>query len=303
MAKFLVRRTISMLLSLFVVVTLTFFLMNIVPGGPFNLENISSKASATLEAKYGLDKPLFEQYLDYLTDLVHGDLGISIKKVGYTVNEIIGDKFPVSARLGAVAIVISVIVGLPMGIVAAMNRNKVLDRIIMFICTIGVSVPGFIVATLLLYVFGLKLKVLPTMRLNSPASYVMPAIALALSPLSYIARLTRSSMLEALEQDYIKTARAKGMGKFVIVGKHALRNSVIPVITYMGPMVAGVLSGGFVIENIFSIPGLGKYFVESITARDYPLIMGTTIFYAALLLVMNTIVDILYKVVDPRIEL
>jgi len=303
MAKFLIRRVISMLLALFVVVTLTFFLMNLVPGGPFNLENISSKASATLEAKYGLDKPLFEQYLDYLSDLVHGDLGVSIKKVGYTVNEIIGEKFPVSASLGAVAIAISVIVGFPMGILAAMNHNKAIDRVIMFACTIGVSVPSFIVATLLLYVFGLTLGILPTMRLNSPASYVMPSIALALSPLSYIARLTRSSMLEALDQDYIKTARAKGMGKLVVVGKHALRNSVIPVITYMGPMVAGVLSGGFVIENIFSIPGLGKYFVESITARDYPLIMGTTIFYATLLLVMNTLVDLLYKVVDPRIEL
>jgi len=303
MAKFLIRRVISMLLALFVVVTLTFFLMNLVPGGPFNLENISSKASATLEAKYGLDKPLFEQYLDYLSDLVHGDLGVSIKKVGYTVNEIIGEKFPVSASLGAVAIAISVIVGFPMGILAAMNHNKAIDRVIMFACTIGVSVPSFIVATLLLYVFGLTLGILPTMRLNSPASYVMPSIALALTPLSYIARLTRSSMLEALDQDYIKTARAKGMGKLVVVGKHALRNSVIPVITYMGPMVAGVLSGGFVIENIFSIPGLGKYFVESITARDYPLIMGTTIFYATLLLVMNTLVDLLYKVVDPRIEL
>jgi len=291
-----------MLIAMLAIVTLTFFLMNLIPGGPFNLENISSKAAAMLEAKYGLDKPLFQQYIDYLADLVRGDLGISIKKVGYTVNEIIADKFPVSAKLGAVAIGISVVLGLPMGIVSAMNRNKISDRIIMFICTIGVSAPSFIVATVLLYVFGIKLGILPTMRLESASSYIMPALSLAFSPLCYITRLTRSSMLEVLDQDYVKTATAKGMKRIVVVGKHALRNSVIPVITYMGPMVAGVLTGGFVVEKIFSIPGLGKYFVESITARDYPLIMGTTIFYAILLLVMNTIVDLLYKAVDPRIE-
>jgi len=291
-----------MLIAMFAIVTLTFFLMNLIPGGPFNLENIGGKAAAMLEAKYGLDKPLFQQYIDYLADLVRGDLGISIKKVGYTVNEIIADKFPVSAKLGAVAIGISVVLGLPMGIVSAMNRNKISDRIIMFICTIGVSAPSFIVATVLLYVFGIKLGILPTMRLESASSYIMPALSLAFSPLCYITRLTRSSMLEVLDQDYVKTATAKGMKRIVVVGKHALRNSVIPVITYMGPMVAGVLTGGFVVEKIFSIPGLGKYFVESITARDYPLIMGTTIFYAILLLVMNTIVDLLYKAVDPRIE-
>jgi len=291
-----------MILAIFVVITLTFFLMNLVPGGPFNTEKLSPKAAAILENKYGLNQPLLKQYTDYLGDLLRGDLGVSIKKVGYTVNELIAEKFPVSASVGGIAICIAVILGIPAGVIAAMKRNTVIDRIIMFICTLGVSVPSFIVATLLLYVFGIKLAILPTMRLNSAASYIMPAVALSLSPLCYITRLTRSSMMEAMEQDYIKTAQAKGLSRLTVIGKHALRNSVIPVITYLGPLTAAILTGGFVVENIFSIPGLGKYFVESISNRDYPMIMGTTIFFALLLLVLNFIVDLLYKVVDPRIK-
>lgn len=303
MVRFAVHRIVSMLVAIFIVITLTFFLMNLVPGGPFNTERLGSRAIAILENKYGLNKPLSEQYIGYLKDLSRGDLGISIKKIGYSVNEIIKEKFPISAKLGALALCISLVLGLPAGVVAAMKRNSLIDRMLMFVCTIGVSVPSFIVATVLLYVFSIKLGILPAMRLNSAASYIMPAVALSLSPLCYIARLIRSSMLEALDQDYVKTARAKGMSRFVVVAKHALRNSVIPVVTYLGPLTVNMLTGGFVVEKIFSIPGLGKYFVESISGRDYPMIMGTTIFYAIFLLIINVLVDLLYKAVDPRIQL
>lgn len=303
MVRFALRRVVSMFVAVFIVITLTFFLMNMVPGGPFNTERLGARAVALLESKYGLDRPIFEQYIGYLKDLSRGDLGISIKKIGYSVNEIIKEKFPISAKLGALAFFISLALGLPAGVVAAMKRNSLTDRVLMFVCTIGVSVPSFIVATILLYVFAIKLAILPSMRLHSTASYIMPAIALSLSPLCYIARLVRSSMLEALDQDYIKTARAKGMSQFVVVAKHALRNSVIPVITYLGPLTVNMLTGAFVIEKIFSIPGLGKYFVESISGRDYPMIMGTTIFYAVFLLIVNLLVDLLYKAVDPRIKL
>lgn len=302
MARFVVRRVLSGILALFIVATLTFFLMHLVPGGPFSAEKFSDKTVALLEAKYGFNRPLHEQYFDYIANLVRGDLGISVKKLGFTVNEIIGEKFPVSARLGVVAVSLAVVVGVPLGTMAAMRRGKVLDRVVMFVCTIGVSVPSFIVATVLLYFFSVRWQLLPSGRLDSAVHYIMPAIALSLNPLSYITRLTRSSLLDAIDQDYVKTARAKGLSRFVVIFKHALRNSLIPVVTYLGPLTASTLVGGFVVEKVFSIPGLGSYFVGSISNRDYPLIMGTTVFYAMILILCNLIVDILYGVIDPRIK-
>lgn len=302
MSRFLFRRIISAVLALFIVSTLTFFIMQMVPGGPFNSERANAKTIAIMEAKYGFNRPIVVQYADYMKNLLKGDLGIPVKKVDYTVNEIIAEKFPVSARLGLVAISWAVLMGVTMGIFAAVKHNKPIDRILMFICTIGVSVPGFVVATLLLYFFGLQLKLLPAMRLDTPLHYIMPAFALSLSPMCYITRLTRSNMLDVLSQDYIKTARAKGLSKFKIYFKHALRNSVIPVVSYLGPLTAITLTGTFVVERVFSVPGLGSYFISSISNRDYPMIMGTTIFLATILVTMNLIVDIVYGIIDPRIK-
>lgn len=302
MSRFLFRRILSAVLALFIVSTLTFFIMQLVPGGPFNSERANAKTIAIMEEKYGFNRPLMVQYADYMKNLLKGDLGIPVKKVDYTVNEIIAEKFPVSARLGIVAIAWAVLVGVTMGIFAAVKHNKLIDRILMFICTIGVSVPGFVVATLLLYIIGIQLKLLPTMRLDTPLHYIMPAFALSLSPMCYITRLTRSNMLDVISQDYIKTARAKGLSKFKIYFKHALRNSIIPVISYLGPLTAITLTGTFVVERVFSVPGLGSYFISSISNRDYPMIMGTTIFLATILITMNLIVDILYGIIDPRIK-
>lgn len=302
MARFLFRRILSAVLALFIVSTLTFFIMQLVPGGPFNSERANAKTIAIMEAKYGFDRPVLVQYADYMKNLLRGDLGIPVKKIDYTVNEIIAEKIPVSARLGLVSIAWAVLVGVTMGTFAAIKHNKLADRILMFVCTIGVSVPGFVVATLLLYFIGLQLKLLPTMRLDTPLHYIMPAFALSLSPTCYITRLTRSNMLDVISQDYIKTARAKGLSKFKIFFKHALRNSVIPVVSYLGPLTAITLTGSFVVERVFSIPGLGSYFITSINNRDYPMIMGTTIFLATVLITMNLIVDILYGIIDPRIK-
>ena len=302
MAKFIIKRTLSALLTLFIVATLTFFLMNMIPGGPFQSEKINEKMLTIIHEKYGLDKPLFSQYLAYMGNLVRGDLGISYKRQGFTVNEIIAMKFPISAKLGVVTIIWSLVSGTLLGIAAAANHNKIIDRIAMLLCTLGIAVPSFVVGTSLIYLFAINLGIFPYSSLNTPLHYVLPVIALSFQPMSYIARLMRSNMIEALDQDYVKTARAKGLSTFKTVFKHAMRNTIIPIITYLGPMTAGVLTGGFVTERIFDIKGLGSYFVESIGNRDYPMIMGTTIFFAALIIAANLIVDILYHVVDPRIK-
>jgi oligopeptide transport system permease protein len=302
MLKFLVKRILSALFTLFIVCTVTFFLMHMVPGGPFLNEKISDKMLAIIYEKYGLDRPLFEQYVEYMGDLAHGDLGISMKRQGFTVNQIIAEKFPVSAKLGGITLVWAVFSGILLGVAAGVYHNKLIDRIAMFVCTLGIAVPSFVVGTSLMYAFGVSLQILPTIGLNSPFHYIMPVIALSFQPMSYIARLMRSNMLDAIDQDYIKTARAKGLPSRVIIFKHAMKNTIIPVVAYLGPMTAGILTGGFVTERIFSVPGLGDYFVSSISNRDYPMIMGTTVFLAFLIIVANMIVDILYRVIDPRIK-
>jgi Binding-protein-dependent transport system inner membrane component. len=229
-------------------------------------------------------------------------LGVSIKQRGRTVGDIISDGFKVSARIGGIAILVSVLIGIPLGCIAALNRGKWIDSVIMVIATFGIAVPGFVVATLLLIFFSLKLNLLPTYGLSSWRHYIMPVISLSFYPTAYISRLMRTSMLDVLGQDYMRTARAKGLSQFKMLFKHALRNAILPVVTYLGPMVAYTLTGSLVVEKIFTIPGLGKEFIDSITGRDYTMIMGTTIFLATLVIIMNLLVDIAYKIIDPRIK-
>ena len=291
-------------LSICVVATLTFFLMNLVPGGPFVAEkSISKEAQAALEAKYGLDKPLLERYATYMTDFVKGDMGLSLRQRGRTVSDIIFSKFPVSARLAGFAVAVAVLVGIPLGCLSAYNRGKLGDNIIIVFATCGIAIPSFISSVILLYTFGSKLNILPTVGLNTMSSYIMPVTALAIYPTAYITRLMRSSLLDVMGQDYIRTAKAKGLSNFKILFKHALRNAVLPVVTYVGPMLASLMTGSFVVEKIFTVPGLGRDFVSAINQRDYTLIMGTTIVLATLIITANVIVDILYKIIDPRINL
>ena len=304
MSAYIIKRVLSAILTLFLVATLTFFLMYLVPGGPFLSEKAPSQQTLkALQEKYGLDQPVHIQYLNYMKRLIRGDLGTSLKMRGQEVNDIIKTRFPVSARIGLMAVVLAICVGIPMGSVAALNRGKWFDKLIMFLSTMGIAIPGFVVATVLMFFFGVRLHILPTFGLTSPLHYILPVTALAFYPTAYISRLMRSSMLDVLGQDYMRTARAKGLSQFISLFKHALRNAVLPIVTYLGPMLANILTGSFVVEKIFTIPGLGSQFVGSITDRDYPLIMGTTIFLAFLLITMNVIVDIAYKIIDPRIKL
>lgn len=292
------------IVTIWVVATLTFFLMNFVPGGPFLSEKaVSPKAMAALEAKYGLDKPLSQQYVTYMKDALHGDFGDSLKQRGRTVMSIISSKFPVSMRVGGLAVLLAFCLGVPLGCLSAMSRGKALDNIIIVVATFGIAVPNFVVCTLLMYTFGNKLGILPTLGLQTWKHYIMPVTALAFYPTAYITRLMRSSMLDVLGQDYMRTAKAKGVNQFFILFKHALRNAVLPVVTYLGPLLAYTVTGSFIVEKIFTIPGLGGEFISSITNRDYTVIMGTTIFLATLMVFMNVVVDIAYKLIDPRIKL
>ena len=301
---YVLKRMLLAVLTVWVVITLTFFVMRAVPGGPFLSEKaISEAATKALEAKYGMDKPLFEQYLTYLTDVVTKlDFGPSLKQRGRDVLGIIVDGMKVSAVLGVVAACSAAAVGIVLGSVAALRRNKIVDKVIMIVTTAFVSMPSFIMGSLLLLLFAVKFPILPANG-NADGGLILPIITLALYPTAYITRLTRSSMLDVLGQDYIRTAKAKGVSGPKIIFGHALKNSLIPVLTYFGPMLGYIVTGSLVVEKIFAVPGIGRAFVNSITNRDYPLIMGTTIVLATLIVVMNLITDILYKVVDPRINL
>ena len=301
---YILKRIALAALTVWVVITITFFVSRAVPGGPFMGEKaISAAAQAALEAKYGLDKPVFEQYTTYLTDiLTKFDFGPSLKQRGQNVIDIIGRGLKVSAKLGLSAAVIAATFGIIMGSTAALKRNSFLDRAIMVFSTACVSMPSFIMGSFLLLIFALKLGWLPANG-TTGIGLILPIITLSLSPMANITRLTRSSMLDVLGQDYIRTAKAKGVSGMKIVFKHALKNALIPVITYVGPMLAYIVTGSLVVEKIFAVNGIGRSFVGSITDRDYPLIMGTTIVLASLIVIMNLISDILYKVVDPRINL
>jgi len=301
---YILKRILLAILTVWVVITVTFFVMRMVPGGPFLGEKaISPAATEALMAKYGMDKPLFEQYLTYLKDIVTKfDFGPSLKQRGRDVIDVITDGMKVSAMLGVMAAVSAAIVGIILGAVAALRRNTIIDKIIMVITTAFVSMPSFIMGSLLLLIFAVKLGVLPANG-TTAQGLILPVVTLALYPAAYITRLTRSSMLDVLGQDYIRTAKAKGVSGTNIIFGHALKNSLIPVLTYFGPMLAYIVTGSLVVEKIFAVPGIGRAFVNSITNRDYPLIMGTTIVLATLIVIMNLITDILYKVVDPRINL
>ncbi len=301
---YIVKRILLAIVTVWVVITVTFFVMHAVPGGPFIGEKaVSESVMKAMEAKYGLDKPLGVQYLTYLGDIVTKfDFGPSLKQKGRSVNDIIFDGLKTSAKLGIIAAFIALISGIILGSVAALRRNKIIDRIIMIITTAFVSMPSFIMGSLLLIAFAINLKWFPANG-ASKNGLVLPVLTLSLYPMAYITRLTRSSMLEVLGQDYIRTAKAKGVSGMKIIFGHALKNSLIPVITYFGPMLAGIVTGSLVVEQIFAVPGIGRAFVNSITGRDYPLIMGTTIILATLIVIMNLIGDIMYKVVDPRITL
>ncbi len=301
---YLIRKMGSALIALMVIITITFVLMHSIPGGPFDSEKkLPDSIMENINARYHLNDPLWKQYVDYLKNLARGDMGPSFRYETRTVNDIIADGFPISATLGVIVILVALGFGIFLGIVAALNQNKWQDYGAILLATLGVSVPSFIVAGLAMYIFAVKLKWFPPALWQGPKSVVLPVVSLAGLPTAVIARLMRSSMLEVLSQDYIKTARAKGLATKVIIYRHALRNAILPVITYLGPAMAAIFTGSFVVESIFAIPGLGKWFVTSITNRDYPVILGVTVFYSTLLIFMNMLVDIAYAVVDPRIKL
>jgi len=302
--NYLGKRLLNSIIVLWIVMTVTFLLMHAIPGGPFTAEkNLPPAVQANIEARYKLNDPLTTQYMDYVENILHGDLGPSFKYVGRSVNDIIGESFPVSFELGMEAILISLLLGIPAGVLAAYRRNNWQDRTVNLLTTIGIAVPGFVLAALMVEIFAMKLGLLPAAMWIDWKSRILPAFALAAMPMAFITRLTRSSMLEVLGQDYIKTAKAKGLGTSYILFKHALPNALIPVVTYVGPMVASILTGSFVIETIFAIPGLGSYFVTSIYNRDYTVILGVTIFYSAIIILMNMLVDIIYPMLDPRINI
>ncbi len=304
MLSFIVKRIFSTVITIFVVITITFFLMRLMPGGPFSGEKmLSEQTLSNLNKKFGLDKPVFQQYTLYLKNLSHGDMGPSIKNEGRTVNSIISYSLPVSARLGVIAMAFALIVGVYMGIVAALNQGKWPDKLCMFISTIGITVPSFVIATLLIYVFAVKLHIFNAIGLKSPKDYILPALALGASSMAFVARLGRSALLDVVRQDYIRVARAKGLSKNTVIYKHALRNSLIPIVTYIGPLLAGVLTGSFVIEGLFGIPGMGREFIQSIGNRDYTVLLGFVVLDATFLIVANLLVDILYAVIDPRIKI
>ena len=305
MIQYIIKRLLAAILSMFLLVTATFFLMHAVPGSPFNpgeQKNIPPEILAQIRSKYGLDDPPFKQYVSYMGKLLQGDLGVSFKKQNYSVNELVMGGFPASAKIGVWAIIVALAIGLPLGIISALKRGGWMDWFSMILATIGIAVPTFIIAMLLLYIFAMRLGWLPVFGWGTWKHMVIPVACLSLSPIAYITRLMRSSMLEVSRQDYIRTARAKGVGEFMVIGKHAVRNAILPVVTYLGPLVAGLLTGSFVIERLFMIPGLGRYFVTAVSDRDYSVILGLTIFYGGFLMICILLVDIAYAIIDPRVR-
>jgi oligopeptide transport system permease protein len=302
--KYIIKRIIHILIALFIIITATFFLMKAAPGNPFASErNFPPEIEANLKAKYGLDNPWYIQYKDYLFNTLTFDFGESMKYKNRSTNDIIADGFPVSLSLGLEAMFLAVGIGVLLGIIAALYHNKFIDYFATTIAVLGISIPSFVMAGLMQYFISLKLGLFPVAGWNGFKYSVLPALAIALTHAGYIAKLVRSSMLEENNSEYVKLARAKGLGKWTITFKHTLRNALMPVITYLGPLTAGVVTGSFVIEQIFAIPGLGRHFVQSITNRDYTVIMGTTVFYAIILMFAVLLVDILYTFIDPRIKL
>lgn len=301
MTRYILKRIGLAILTVLLICIITFFLMNAIPGGPFNKEKALSQATIdALNARYNLDKPVIVQFFLYMKNLLSGDFGVSLKN-GREIKDIIGESFPISCKLGLMAVSVALILGTILGSLAALMRNKLPDRIIIFFSTLFTAVPSFVLATLLLLVFSIKLGWVPVWSTNS-TNYVLPVISLCAYPMAYTTRLAKTSMLDALSQDYIRTAKAKGVRKWVVIFKHALRNSLLPVITYAGPEIAYIITGSMVVETVFTVGGIGSKFVSAISNRDYTMIMATTIFLATLMVVANVLCDLLYKVVDPRIK-
>ncbi|EMU54365.1 MAG: ABC transporter permease [Clostridium butyricum] len=303
MIKYIGKRLVASLLTIWVVITLTFFLMRLMPGGPFDSDKLTPQVKANMEAKYGMDKPLSEQYFMYMKNLVHGDLGESMIFKGRGVSETIQTSFPASAKVGMCSVATSIVVGISLGIVAALKRNTWADTTIVFVVTLGITIPSFVISAVLIYFLAVKFGLLPPTGFSGWKNYIMPVIALSMSSMAFITRLTRNKLLDVLKSDYIRTAKAKGLSKGKIVFKHALRNSLIPIVTYVGPLIASILTGSFIVEQIFAIPGLGNEFVQSVTNRDYSMLLGVTVFYCTMLITFNFLVDVLYVVIDPRIKL
>ncbi|MEG2349452.1 MAG: ABC transporter permease [Hungatella sp.] len=303
MIKYIIKRLGMMLVAMFLIILLTFTIMHSIPGGPFtNDRKVSAEVEQALNEKYNLDAPLYEQFFQYLGGILQGDLGPSYKYTGKSVNDFIKNGFPVSAKLGLITIVFVLLASLPMGIVAAVKNGRWQDMTVMTLATVGVTIPSFVIASVLIYWFSFKLNWLPTYGVDSWKGYILPVVALGGYSVSYMARLMRSSLLEVMGQDYIRTARAKGLSEPSVIIKHAMRNALIPVITVLGPTIANLLTGSFVVEKIFAIPGLGVHFVNSVSQRDYTTIMGVTIFYATFLMAMIFLVDVFYCLIDPRIK-
>jgi ABC-type dipeptide/oligopeptide/nickel transport system permease component len=303
MTAYIVRRILWVIPVMLVISLITFILMHATPGGPFDTQKaISAAATANLMHKYGLDKPIPEQYVLYVAHALHGDLGISFTYQDRNVSDIILSGMPITGRLAALALAIAVLLGISLGTISALRQNSWADYLSLTFATAGASTPNFVWAMVLVVIFALTLHLVPTGGWGQPQQVILPALALAFTPAAYVARITRASILEVKQQDYVRTARAKGVGQRLLVGRHILRNGLIPVVTVIGPIFAGLFAGSFIVESIFSIPGTGRLFVQAIDGRDYPLIMGTTLFYALIIVVMNLIVDLLYVVIDPRIR-
>ena len=301
MSKFILLRILQAIPTLLVIATLTFFMTRMAPGGPFDSEkNIPAEIKAKLESHFGLDKPLHEQYFLYLQNLLHGDLGPSFKYMGWEVSELIAKAFPVSAQLGLLSLGIALLLGLPTGIIAALRKNSKYDYLLMTIVMIGICLPTFVLGPLLILIFSSWLGWLPPLGWYALSDMLLPSLTLGLFYAAYIARLTRAGMLETLNQDYIRTARAKGASPLRVISRHALKGGLLPVVTFLGPAFAGLISGSFIIESIFFIPGLGKFFVTAAFNRDYTMVLGTVLFYACLIIILNLIVDVIQATLDPR---
>lgn len=302
MHRFFIRKTLFSILTLLIVVTLVFFMLRAIPGGPFTREKPLPEATRErLEEAYGLNEPLMVQYFTYMGNLFTGDLGPSFRKPAYSVNELLATGIPQTFQIGLLAVIVIIVVGIPLGVISALKANTYIDYGVMILATVGITVPSFVIGSLFI-LLAQNTSWMPVGGLTQPISYLGPVVALSGYSLAFVARLTRSSMLEVLRQDYIRTARAKGLSESKVIFKHALKNGLIPVITYIGPMIAAIMTGSFVVERIFVINGIGKYFTESIGARDYTLVIGVTLFYASFYIIMVLLVDLAYSIIDPRIR-
>ena len=303
MLRLLLKRCLHGLVVLWVVATVTFLLLRLAPGGPFDSERkLPPEVLANLEAKYHLDEPVWQQYLRYLTSIARGDFGPSYKYLDRGVTEIIADTLPTSVLLGSLAILFALAISFPIGLLAAYHRNSLIDRCYMFIATLGISLPNFLLGAFLIWAIALQLGWLQAGRWDDWASMILPTVTLGAAPAAFLAALLRSALIETFGEDFVRTARAKGLTEFVVVAKHALCHSLIPVLTVLGPLTATLLTGSFVVEFVFAIPGMGRFFITAVVDRDYPLIMGVTLIYTALLVCTNLLVDLLYSYVDPRIR-